>query len=209
VLGVIEDAAIRYNSGAIDKDWMERLLGPAFVAMFDRSLWFLTFFREHEKWPSMNAELESMVRELRQSRHASLRSVHLLSNIRTFRQRYRQRKQGTYAEITACRPQKVRVICLPPDPDAATNEAWSRACHLSAALATDHRAIHGFGSPPRQTRPHDNETARWTAIVVPQSIDDIEENRKFDDDLSRKLNGYLASLADADDESGFPVADAG
>ena len=82
VLGVIEEAAVRYNRGAVDRDWVERLLGPAFVAMFDRCLWFLVFFRVQEGWPSMCNEWEAMVRDLRESRTASLRSIHIVRNIR-------------------------------------------------------------------------------------------------------------------------------
>ena len=37
VLSVAEDLAARYNSNAIDRDWVERILGPTLVRMVDHA----------------------------------------------------------------------------------------------------------------------------------------------------------------------------
>ena len=201
VLGVIEEAAVRYNRGAVDRDWVERLLGPAFVAMFDRCLWFLVFFRVQEGWPSMCNEWEAMVRDLRESRTASLRSIHIVRNIRALQKRRRQRSEGTYEEITTCRAQRVRVICVPPSPETAPDELWKQSRQLSSSLAVDHKRIVGFGSSPG---PGD-ASARWTAIVIPTSIDYTKEDAEGDHALRRKLEGYLISISAADDPQEHPT----
>jgi len=195
VLGVIEEAAVRYNRGAVDRDWVERLLGPAFVAMFDRCLWFLVFFRVQEGWPSMCNEWEAMVRDLRESRTVSLRSIHIVRNIRALQKRRRQQSEGTYAEITTCRMQRVRVICVPPSPETATAELWDQSRQLSSSLAVDHNRIVGFGGPPGPGA----AAARWTAIVIPTSIDYTKEDVERDSALRGKLEAYLISTTAAAD----------
>lgn len=51
VLSVMENLGTKYNRGFVDREWVERMIGPVAVNMFASCLWFIAFVRELERWP--------------------------------------------------------------------------------------------------------------------------------------------------------------
>jgi hypothetical protein len=195
ILSVAEDLAARYNSNAIDRDWVERVLGPALVSMVDRCFWFLVFFRAHEHWETMGFEMEMMVRDLRETLNVPNSPFHPLRTMRLGHKRRRQQQQGTYREITRASVQKARIICLPPNPTTASAEDWLQAKNHALSLAVDQSAIHGYARSTGTTPSHPHAAA-WRAIVIPESIDCATDAGYCEQckELSDKLDGYLNSL---------------
>ncbi len=136
VLGVIEDIAVRYNTKAADREWIELLLGANLVRMFDTAMWFVVFFRAWEESPTMNTELEDMVRGLREASNASiLRSRRLIRNVRLVRKRHRQTKQGTYKEINEfVLSTSVSSVCLRNLIPRRTKRGQKQAASLPVSL---------------------------------------------------------------------------
>jgi hypothetical protein len=197
VIGVIEDVSVRYNRKEIDRDWVERMLAPSLVDTFDQWLWFVTFSRASEGWPSWGAEWERLVRDLRESRYAAERPRLSVGGRRARRKMRRQVDQGTYAEIVGARRQRVRFICLPPDPSHASDHDWANATRLSLALAERESRNDLADIAPENPSNPDAED-RWTAVVIPKSLDSTEEEIERDTALARRIEAYLEAANDLD-----------
>lgn len=104
-------------------------------------------------------EWEVMVRDLRASRNASkIRYVHVTRKVRAIRRRQRQIRQGNYDEITSLPWLPVRIICLPPNLDKASDDDWSKAVRLSVSLAEYAQRFGSKGFAQTPTPRDDSDT---------------------------------------------------
>lgn len=196
VLGVIENLSLRYNENEISRRWVALALGPSMVALLHQSLWLIHCLRSHFGSPTMCCEWVQMVQDLRAPparRWPRLtRPIHDSRAI--YKRLWQRRPHRVLAEVREpVDDQSVRIICLPPSPQTASDEDWTRARRLSAGLACEpaqdklcSRAAVGERLDPA-----------WRVIVVPKSIDADERQIATDSALSDSLNDRVAGFDSA------------
>lgn len=88
---------------------------------------------------------------------------------------------------------RVRVFCLPPDPDAASHAQWETATRWSVALnaQVDSLPTLTLDLDAAATRADAGKGAPWRVVIVPRTIDpprvEVDANRELADTLGELL----------------------
>ena len=194
VLGILEDFALRYNENEVPRRWVALTLGPNLVRVLTESLWLIRLVRDQYNWPTMACELVAAVQDLRTTDwpipSGSPEDPRAIWKPIWKRPGWDQFPHHPLFAALKAEPSqvKVRVICLPPVPDEASDEEWALAAQLSNALADEDRRNDFRSSTPRGA----SRSPGWSAVVVPTSImfgsEEIKQDRRLTDELNRVLS---------------------
>jgi hypothetical protein len=203
VLGAVEGVAVRYNEDEIDRRWVALTLGPSLVSLLDSSLWLVAFLRAWYESPNLSTEWVATVRDL--CRRPWPVAADELAGTRELVERPWDRpSRGPWKRFfprrlphpifrdlkVAGSPQKIRIICLPPEPRWASDDDWRRASSLSSVLAS----AEAQDSLCARLAEREVATSGWTAIVVPKSPLATDDETRADKRLERELNARLSVL---------------
>jgi hypothetical protein len=196
VLGVIEDLALRYKEHEIDREWVARMLAVSMIDLEVRVLWFLCFLRAFRDDPGISCEWADMVTDLRADPPSSRpRLAHLRADIREIhcqRWKHRNRKLVKNLQQQPSEP-LIRLICLPPDPEKASDIEWDTAGRLTKVLAgarAQRVLCTLYSAPSRKDR-----NRGWRVIVVHRSIDADADEIKRDEARAESLSDRIGALS--------------